>query len=114
MGQFVRFTFFKILLETGKVGPASFPLFTFACCKPAGNNRSQSYLFVHKNTFVVAELLQPDQPEGAGGGALAHTVPVRWSPAHRQSCADAVVAPPPSPTRARCLYNTHPPPLTAC
>lgn len=32
-----------------------------------------------------SELLQPDQPEGAGGRALAHPVPVRRAPPHRQS-----------------------------
>ena len=34
--------------------------------------------------LFVSELLQPDQPEGQGGRALADPVPVRWTPPHCQ------------------------------
>jgi len=52
-------------------------------CHPAHHSvqRQEGRQFLH----TAQELLQPDQPEGAGGRALAHPVPVRRAPPHRQS-----------------------------
>ena len=47
-----------------------------------GNNGFETRLgFYFQN--LLSELLQPYQPEGSGGGALPHPVPVRRPPAHR-------------------------------